>query len=384
MSTAPIERWERALPALPYLFLLVPATFALLDEWRPLVLLLTMVGVGWTAGLYRPSGARERLALVYLVGMLAVLAALVHQDSLFSVTGVGLFVQVFTLLPGWKAYAGVAATSAVLVLARPRGTDTIRELLASFVVALLIASATGMLFNAVARQSEERRQLINRLRELAEENADLQAQLLSSAHQAGVLDERRRMAREIHDTIAQALTGILTQVEAAEDEGGPTRRLDTIRALARDSLDEARRSVHALRPAQLEHDDLVSALRQTADRAGIPVAVAVTGDPRALHPEVEHTLLRVAQEALTNVGKHAEATRVGVTLSYMDDVVALDIRDDGRGFTAGTTAGVGLIGMRQRVTRLAGSFEVESTPGEGTGISATVPAIQAPDRREDR
>jgi signal transduction histidine kinase len=384
VSTAPIERWERALPALPYLFLLVPATFALVDEWRPLVLILTMVGVGWTAALYRSSGTRERLAVLYLAGMLALLAALVHEDSLFSVTGVGLFVHVFTLLPGWKAYVGVAATSVVLVLARPRGNDTLRELLASFVVALLIASVTGMLFNAIARQSEERRQLIDRLQELAEENANLQAQLLSSAHRAGVLEERRRMAREIHDTIAQALTGILTQVEAAEDDGEPTRRLDTIRALARDSLNEARRAVHALRPAQLDRGDLVSALRQTADRAGIPVAVSVTGDPRALHPEVEHTLLRVAQEALTNVGRHAGATRVGVTLSYMDDVVALDIRDDGSGFTAGTSTGVGLIGMRQRVTRLGGSFEVESTPGEGTGISATVPAIPAPDDQEDR
>jgi signal transduction histidine kinase len=384
VSTAPIERWERALPTLPYLFLLVPATFALVDEWRPLVLILTMVGVGWTAALYRSSGTRERLAVLYLAGMLALLAALVHEDSLFSVTGVGLFVHVFTLLPGWKAYVGVAATSVVLVLARPRDNDTLRELLASFVVALLIASVTGMLFTAIARQSEERRQLINRLQELAEENANLQAQLLSSAHRAGVLEERRRMAREIHDTIAQALTGILTQVEAAEDDGEPTRRLNTIRALARDSLNEARRSVHALRPAQLERGDLVSALRQTADRAGIPVAVSVTGDPRTLHPEVEHTLLRVAQEALTNVGKHAGATRVGVTLSYMDDVVALDIRDDGSGFTAGTSTGVGLIGMRQRVTRLGGSFEVESTPGEGTGISATVPAIPAPDDQEDR
>lgn len=380
MSSAPIERWERVLPALPYLFLLLPATFALIDDWRPIVLLLTMLGIAWTAGLYRRSETSTGLAVLYLTGTLVLLAALVHQDSLFSVTGVGLFVQVFTLLPGWQAYVGVAATSAVLVLARPRGDDGLRELLASFLVALLIASATGMLFNAISRQSEERRQLINRLQELAEENAVLQSQLLSSAREAGVLAERQRMAREIHDTIAQGLTGILTQVEAAEDEGEPTARLDTIRGLARDSLNEARRSIHALRPAELQQGDLTAALQSAVDGSGVPAVLSTTGDPRALHPEVEHTLLRVAQEALTNIAKHANATRVGVTLSYMEDVVALDIRDDGRGFTSsGTAAGFGLIGMRQRVTRLAGSFEVESTPGEGTGISATVPAIPAPE-----
>jgi signal transduction histidine kinase len=383
VTAAPIERWERVLPALPYFFLLLPATFALIDEWRPLVLVLTVVALGWTAGLYRVSENSEPLALLYLAGMLAFLAGLVHQDSLFSVTGVGLFVQVFSFLPGWKAYVCVAATSAVLVLARPRDNDTIREVIASFLIALLIASATGMLFNAISRQSEERRQLINRLAELAEENANLQAQLLSSARQAGVLDERQRMAREIHDTIAQALTAILTQVEAAEDDGGPTGRLGTIRTLARDSLHEARRSIHALRPGELQEGDLTSAVEKVAqdwsDSVGIPAAVATTGEPRALHPEVEHSLLRVAQEALTNVAKHANATRVGLTLSYMEDVVALDIRDDGRGFTPGTTTGFGLIAMRQRVTRLAGSFEVESAPGEGTGISATVPAIPAPD-----
>lgn len=358
MSPTPIERWERLQPALPYLFLLLPATFALIDEWRPLVLLLTMLATVWTAGFYRPSRAGHPLALLYLAGMLTLLAVLVRQDSLFSVTGVGLFVQVFTLLPGWQAYAGVATTSAVLVLARPGGDESVRELLASFFVALLIASATGMLFTAISRQNEERRQLINRLKELADENADLQAQLLVSAREAGVLDERRRMAREIHDTIAQALTGILTQVEAAEDDGGPPGRLDTIRTLARDSLNEARRSIHALTPAQLQGGDLPSALRQAARAAGLPVTVSVTGEPRELHPEVEHTLLRVAQEALTNIGKHAQATRAGLTLSYMEDVVALDIRDDGRGFTLGTSTGFGLIAMRQRVARLAGSFEV--------------------------
>ncbi len=107
--------------------------------------------------------------------------------------------------------------------------------------------------------------------------------------------------------------------------------------------------------------------------------VETTGDARALHPEVEVTLLRVAQEALANVAKHAGASRAGVTLSYMEDVVSLDVRDDGVGFVRpnGSPAGsgFGLIAMRQRVDRLAGQLEIESEHGAGTAVSASLPAI---------
>ena len=155
---------------------------------------------------------------------------------------------------------------------------------------------------------------------------------------------------------------------------------------------EARRSVQALRPQALENSRLPDALADEVARwsatTGVPGEVETTGDARALHPEVEVTLLRVAQEALANVAKHAGASRAGVTLSYMEDVVSLDVRDDGTGFvpTAGSAApaasngspsagGFGLIAMRQRVSRLAGQLEIESEPGAGTAVSASLPAI---------
>ena len=124
--------------------------------------------------------------------------------------------------------------------------------------------------------------------------------------------------------------------------------------------------------------------------SGVAGEVETTGDARALHPEVEVTLLRVAQEALANVAKHAGASRAGVTLSYMEDVVSLDVRDDGAGFIPPTPpppsngskvngnpagSGFGLIAMRQRVSRLAGQLEIESEPGTGTAVSASLPAI---------
>ena len=120
--------------------------------------------------------------------------------------------------------------------------------------------------------------------------------------------------------------------------------------------------------------------------SGVAGEVETTGEARALHPEVEVTLLRVAQEALANVAKHARASRAGVTLSYMEDVVTLDVRDDGAGFAVTASngrlngenpaaGGFGLIAMRQRVTRLAGQLEIESEPGAGTAVSASLPAI---------
>ncbi|WP_214319671.1 sensor histidine kinase [Nonomuraea sediminis] len=364
----------RVWSALPYLFILLPAVFSLVRQWRPEVLALVLAAVGWQ---WFMAGRTERLAgaIAYLAVLLGLVAVLIRIDSLFMVICLGAFIQAFLLLPGWWAYAGVAATAAVLVSTRPWA-----QIPFSFLVATLVASAAGLAGQVIRSQNESRKRMIAKLAALAEENADLQARLVTGAREAGVLQERQRLAREIHDTIAQGLTGILTQIEAIDDPAGAGPRLDTVRELARESLAEARRSVQALRPAPLEQAQLAAALEEVAEKwsraCAVPATVSVTGDARPLHADVEATLLRVAQEALANVAKHAAAGRVGITLSYMEDVVVLDVRDDGSGFSgSGTAGGFGLVAMRQRVTRLAGRFEVETAPGQGTGISATVPAL---------
>lgn len=377
-----MSRWDRVVAALPYLLVLLPALFSLLREWRVEVLAPALFAAGWhwlVVTAHPGWIARAWVKAGYFVVLLAVIVVLVRIDTVFTVTGVGAFVQCFALLPGLWAYAGVAVTVGTLVAARPPAGRTPVELLASFVVGALVASMTGLIFQTVSEQNEQLKDKSAKLAALAQENADLQARLLVQAREAGVLGERQRMAREIHDTIAQGLTGILTQLEAVGDDPGP--RLEIVRALARESLTEARRSVQALRPAPLADAQLAAALSEVAAAwsrgSGVPASVSVTGEARPLHGEVESTLLRVAQEALANVAKHARARRVGLTLSYMEDVVALDVRDDGSGFVPGPGKGFGLVGMRQRVTRLAGSFAVESSPGQGTGVSATVPAIPA-------
>jgi signal transduction histidine kinase len=199
------------------------------------------------------------------------------------------------------------------------------------------------------------------------------------------------MAREIHDTLAQGLTGIITQLQAAEraapaalaDTAGWQHHFTAATALARESLSEARRSVHALRPQPLEAARLGAAVADVADRwaarHGVAVQVSTTGTERPLPAAAEDALLRTAQEALANVAKHAGATRVGVTLSYLDRELALDVRDDGRGFDPAADrgrspgGGFGLLAMRQRIEALSGTLQVESERGTGTAVSARVP-----------
>ena len=261
---------------------------------------------------------------------------------------------------------------------------------------MIAISTVTWFLHRIETQHDERGRMVDELRDANRrleatlaENAGLHEQLLAQAREAGILDERQRMAREIHDTLAQGLTGIITQLQAAEqasaDPAGWRRRVAAAIRLARESLSEARRSVDALRPEPLETARLSDALTSVAERwsalHGIAVQVTTTGTARPLPSGAESALLRTAQEALANVARHAQATRVGLTLSYMPHEVALDVRDDGRGFDpapAGAAAdGFGLVAMRQRIEGLSGTVQVESEPGGGTAISACVPAVAA-------
>jgi signal transduction histidine kinase len=205
--------------------------------------------------------------------------------------------------------------------------------------------------------------------------------------QAAVLEERNRMAREIHDTLAQGFTGILMQLEATESALDTARphlaheRLAKARELARASLSEARRSVWALRPQALEQQPFVAALRAAASTltndAAIQLSFVVEGAVGYITTELETDLLRVAQEAIANSVKHAAAHTLTVHLHDDGRHLALHIRDDGRGFEAHAArklddSGFGLTAMRERMERHGGHLVVHSTPGQGTEIIAYV------------
>jgi signal transduction histidine kinase len=367
----------------------------------------------WMVTLHPAWRERPRTMAVFLAGLVAIMMVLVVRDPWFGFFSPAGYVYAFTLIRWpWRLLA-VGSVAVVAGTAQTYGESKTTLIGLTVYGAVLIANVVPMCGFAVidwksdeqkaqrelalAQVSEAKRQLEVTLAE----NAGLHEQLLRQAREAGVQDERQRMAREIHDTLAQGLTGIIAQLRAAEQAGddppGWRRHIDAATGLARDSLTEARRSVHALRPEPLETARLSDALEKVAARwtalNGLAVEVATTGEARPMKADVEVALLRTAQEALANVAKHAQATRVALTLSYMENEVALDVRDDGRGFdpdrlgaggvpddegaaaavAAGTSGGFGLTAMRQRIEGLAGTLQIESEPGGGTGISACVP-----------
>jgi signal transduction histidine kinase len=390
------EPWERretaALWLIPYVLLGIPTVITLLQPapsgtHLAVTFGITAVAAVWVFSLdtLNPTWHQEqrRLPVIYYVGFLALAAALILQApwyGFFAFTG---YLRVFDCLTGGWRFAGVGVTALLLSVSQIGGVEVIRLAgLPTFLVILGFNIAMGGAFSyfgwRTAERDQRRKQALAELATALEENAGLHAQLVAQAREAGVLDERQRMAREIHDTLAQGLIGIITQLEAAEQNKAQWQRhLDNAMGLARESLSEARRSVHAVRPEALENARLPEALadvtRRWSEINGVAAEVTTTGIARPLHPDVEVTLLRTAQEALANVAKHARASRVGLTLSYMEDLVTLDVRDDGTGFTETNGSGFGLTSMRQRVHGLDGRLEIESEPGSGTAISATIP-----------
>ena len=175
------------------------------------------------------------------------------------------------------------------------------------------------------------------------ENLRLVEEARRSGRQGGILVERQRLAREIHDTLAQGFTGVITNLTAAElarephlVDGPSARYIHDAKRIARDSLAETRRLVWALRPALLDRYSLPEAVQslvaEWSEQTGVKAVVATNGAPRELIPEAEAALLRAVQEALTNVHKHARAGAVNVTLTYMEDRAVIDVLDDGDGF----------------------------------------------------
>ncbi len=410
------QRYDSLLRLLPFLLLTVPLLPYYLAQSPTAGAFGITAGVAVAAGAWitwmvilHPGWAeRPWLMGVFFVGLIAFIAVLTVRSPWFAFfTWLG-FLYAFRFLTGAWRWAVCAAVAIFFGMSQSGGfhRPTVSTVAIWVLLACVDVVLTGvfvLLGMKTEEQNQARKGMIaelaqanQRLEEMMAENTGLQAQLLTQAREAGVGDERQRMAREIHDTLAQGLMGIITQLEAAQQTANDAereRRMDNAKRLARDSLAEARRSVQALRPQALENSRLPEALADEVARwsatSGVAGEVKTTGEARALHPEVEVTLLRVAQEALANVARHAGASRAGVTLSYMEDVVSLDVRDDGVGFVPpdgspsngsapnGHPAGggFGLISMRQRVSRLAGQLEIESEPGGGTAVSASLPAI---------
>jgi signal transduction histidine kinase len=381
------HRWNQAWALAPYgLLVLACVVFMVVDRagWGHRLATLGLAGGlavwHWWFVLAHPDWW-ERASWTmtgYYAGVLAFTTVLLLRSDAFQLFVPACFVLAFVALPGWRAYVGVVAANIPLVV--DSGANLVSVLINFGVVTPLVA-LMGAMIRTMEREAIRRRETNSQLVAMAAENARLSELLVTRARETGVAAERARLAREIHDTVAQGLTGIVTQLEAIGDlPAAQARRVDTASALARSSLAEVRRSIDALRPGPLQDARLGDAARQAvtawSDQYDVPATFTVTGTPLPVHSEVEVTLLRAVQEALSNVGRHARAGRVDVTLSYMEDVIVLDVRDDGTGFDAAPGRGFGLTALRQRVGALRGSVNIESAPGAGTVVSVTVPVIE--------
>ncbi|WP_033292765.1 sensor histidine kinase [Amycolatopsis jejuensis] len=336
---------------------------------------LVMGGV-YTAGPLLPRVGRSPAATAV---WLAVLGAAWLVLLLRTPDGVWLAFPLFFLqmhlLPTHWGLPVVAVTTVVAIAGFTRHVGglgygvTIGPMLGA-----AVAVATVLGYQALYRESEQRQRLIEELHETRNDLAAVE-------RSAGVLAERERLAREIHDTLAQGLSSIHLLLRAAE-RALPDRpeaavpHVTQARQAAQDNLTEARRLVYALAPVELEGASLPAALERlcatTQQRSGLTVHFHLSGEPFEVPTAYEVALLRIAQSALANTVRHAEASRAELTLSYMDTSVTLDAVDDGIGFDP-QNAGFGLSAMRARARSLGGSWTVESSPGHGTALAVSFP-----------
>lgn len=401
------RRWQLAWELLPYLligfsFLLTILTAELPASELLLVGLLVAVLLGWQVWFItlHPQWPERRLLpmALYFAGLLTLALVLSSRAEAFSILVFGCFPMAFVALLGRWAYLGIGLTCLGLLIAIG-GTRPDADLTVQLAGVGVLAAAIGWAIRRVETETVQRRQAHaeleernDQLRQANREKEELQEDLVAAAREAGVAAERARLARDFHDTLAQSLAGIGSQLETADEliaaEHPARPRVRTALELSRSSLAEARRSVNALRPGPLEADDLLGALRSAVigwqEHTAVPCRLTVIGTPVPVDLDRQTAMLRIVQEGLTNVARHAEATQATVTVSYLDDQMMIDIFDDGAGFepTApappGAEGGYGLSAARERLDEVGGWLSVESAPGAGTTLTATVPVTDPP------
>lgn len=330
-----------------------------------------------------PVLRRAPWVYLWIVALTALWVVTLHLSPEFVWLLFPLVLVAGHLLPwGWGlAYACVATVAGVTAPLWHGQIPAAAQIIGPAIGALFAVSiARG--YTVLLRDAIARRDLIEALVRTQDEMAEVQDELARSQRESGAEGERTRLSRDLHDTIAQDLSSIALLARGAASTGQDAYA--QIEDLARGALEDTRRIVHALAPAQLDDDAVVDAVRRLGDRLAAETGASVTveADPRlpTLGPAVDVALLRTVQSGFANVRRHARAAHVRVTLTDMGDSVRWDIADDGVGFDvgawergAGAPDSYGLAAMRDRLRELGGGLDVESEPGGGTVLSAWVP-----------
>ena len=349
---------------------------------------LNLVLLSLFAGLYFVgSYYLERMTGVWKLAWLIALTVVWIADILVASAGIYLLFVLFFLYLRvlgmvWGSISVIFGTAVSVGIQIPQGL-TFGGVMGP-VVSALVTVAIFYAFTRLHEINTERTVLIRELMETRE-------QLAETERAAGVAGERQRIAHEIHDTLAQGLSSIQMLLHAANrDLDGDINvvkareRIGLARQTAADNLQEARAMIAALQPAALSQTSLVGALDRMAQgfaaAADLNIEVEADGEVTQLPMKLEAVLLRIAQGAVGNVAKHAQATRARITVSYSDDAVRVDIVDNGVGFDVKAVesrpAGLGHIGlaaMKRRAEEVSGEVVIESSPGNGTAVSVSVP-----------
>jgi signal transduction histidine kinase len=320
---------------------------------------------------------RQRLGLVYVALAVPVTVAMFAVMPQTSVMLFVLYPHIWCLLPTRRAVWATTATSVSVgvVVGTTDGPRAWGLALVLVVLGLALALVLGLWIGRIIDQSTDRARL-------AADLAATRHELALTSREAGVLAERARLARDLHDTLAQGSISVLMLLQAARNELGRDteecrRHLALAEQTTSENLGEIRALVAALTPTRLDGVPLLTALRGLAEElgqaTGTSATVSVAGDTPALPRDHEVIVLRAAQEALANVRRHAFATNVGIELRYDRDRVTLRVTDDGRGFDATRARGFGLAGLRARAAEMDGEVDVDTVVGSGTTVTVTLP-----------
>ena len=387
----------------------------------PWFLLLTAAVAGVRIWSWRAADRTRRARTAFWIG-LGLTAGLIVLNPVFGLYAFLGYPDAARHFTGRVSILGLLAVAAVVAVAQSGGVRSpifTPAVWGLFVLVNLVVAGSMAAFDRQRQRQAEAIETANtELRLALARNDELQQQLIEQARDAGVSEERSRLAREIHDTIAQDLVAIIAQLSVASEAVGEVRsasaapavrpagtpvgatagtpvgatagpgevsldevqrRLDQVDVLARSALAEARRAVRALSSPRLDSDDLPSALRRLLEAwevaTGATARLLGAGDARASGND--GVALRIVQESLANVAKHAEAGTVEVRLGYATQTLTVDVRDDGIGFDVDAPrTGRGLAGMMERVGAVGGELDLSSTPqgaAAGTAVTARLP-----------
>ncbi len=346
-----------------------------------------VTGIGLAYAVWGARGLQfqdRRLGATYLAVAWPLFLALIALNPRgdFYFLSFALFPQTWALLSRRSAVGVTVAVVAGLTVVRlatlPSTSSALMAVLVSSAITLALSLGMGLLIHVLVDEMERRADTIEVLHRT-------QADLAAAERTQGVFAERERLSREIHDTLAQGFTSVVTLARAADaaldrgDLATVRERLALMESTAAENLAEARLIVAALTPGHLQNGTLAEALQRVVDTAsaesGIDGTLTVVGSPGTAAANSEVVVLRTAQEAIANIRRHSGAATFSVRLDYADpERVGLEVTDDGRGFDPSrATSGFGLVGAQSRAADLGTELLVDTTPGSGTTLRVSVP-----------